>query len=266
MKMGSKPFIQPTLLFFGSFLFAGNMNFAAHEIGHWIADRHYGVDDVRIFLHPFIGSRIIGFEWHGPKPWPLLLDASGLLLTILIGAGITLLFWRKRNPYLLPLLVMGPLAWIMEGFGNSMGLLVNDPGTDPVNMVAYGIPRGLLLSAFVLIFTCGIVSLLLLFPLLAISPEDPPSRKLGILSGAPISVIIGLIYVAIIDPQETKTSVMRLAFAIILISLLVALDKPLHPYLNRVSRTEMATGNPAASWVALVLGIGITVLFLLFFN
>ena len=74
------------LLLAGAWAFALCVIFAAHELGHLLALRLYGVTEVRIVLHPFTGARTV---WNATNEFLGVVDAAGPLASIMVGVGIS---------------------------------------------------------------------------------------------------------------------------------------------------------------------------------
>ena len=49
--------------------------------------------------------------------------AAGPALNVIVGATVAVALWRRRTPGLLPWLMLGPVALLVEGVGMVIGLV-----------------------------------------------------------------------------------------------------------------------------------------------
>lgn len=147
-----------------------------HEGGHSLYAIWRSVP-VMLYVHPFFFS---GFS----RPiidagiWQ---DILGSATAILISLLISLLFWKRRSPALLPLVMLFPWAALYDGI-NITGVMGGMSG-DFVNVVQKtGLPAALFVILGVLIFCIGLIALFSLFPLAGLDPRD--NRALFVIPAA----------------------------------------------------------------------------------
>jgi hypothetical protein len=241
------------LLLLGSFTFVFLLGEAVHELGHFLAHRAYGVE-VGIRLDPFGGSRIL----HGsnaPNEIMGITSLAGPLFNLLVGITVSLILWRKRNPWLLPLVLWGPVALVQEGVTFSLGMLT--PGGDAQLIVDWGVPMAVLLGLGILFLFLGVAWIGGLLPLVNLSPSDSFLRKFAVVAGGMISfMVIRLLGSLLNAPNLLLENTVPLAFAFLLATLVVLLHRPLAPIFQRLSASEVFPVTRSEVVFALALGLG----------
>ncbi|MBN1963201.1 MAG: hypothetical protein JW910_01055 [Anaerolineae bacterium] len=256
--------VRSSLLLFGAYAFAYSVLITVHELGHALVLRAFGVTDVKVVLHPFTGSRTI---WDATDEFIGTVDAAGPLAAILVGTIVTAVFWVWRRPVLMPFLLFAPVAYLTEGLSNFMQVALRSPGSDALRMIAAGVPESALIVFTVVIFLAGIVVLLLLLPLLNLSPAAGFWEKaLTLAGGLGGFMLLRVVYGLLVDDQALSRNGPQLAFALLMGVLLAALFRPAYRLLGRLARTAVMPVEWPASWVAVILGVGVVVIQLAFFS
>ena len=142
--------VKRGLLLFGSFSIASNISIVLHELGHATAAWLSGGRVFGITLHPFSWSYC-----YAVSPNPVFLAAGGVLFSSLAGVLLFMCLMRWPKPYLLPLLLIGPITLINNGDYLLVDYLVKSGG-DACSLTALGI-------APLIIIVVSIVSLVLGF-------------------------------------------------------------------------------------------------------
>ncbi len=254
------------LLLLGAFAFAIGIVQSVHELGHALALRAYGISDVRIVLHPFLGSRTI---WQDTTDYAGFgtVDAAGPLAPITLGAIVTLALWRWRRAILLPLLLILPLGAVSEGFSNLMQLAFQSPGSDALRMVEAGVPIAVFAGVALVIFAFGLASFCLLLPLLGVAPGDPFRRKFTILAGGMIPYwLVTMLVIMRFDAENTPRGVILLTFSLLIALAIAALHRPLDRWLRRWSDTAANVVDLLAVRAALGMGTATVLVLAIFFN
>ena len=220
------------ILLLCAFSFAFFTGVATHEFGHAIALRYFGIKEVKIILHTFESSRVI---WNVNNQYMGYVDAAGPLLNIFVGNSILILLWKKRSQYISPLILLGPMALIQEGFSSLTQLLFNIPGTDATRIVTSGIPFTIILGLAMLFLILGIATFILQLPLYGISPLDSFLRKLTILvPGLTAYPMVILLHSIIFNPFDFTRGVVIVLFSASISIIFAVLFKPINIIMGRV--------------------------------
>lgn len=213
------------LALIGAFSFAFFLGVAIHEFGHAIAIRSLGVRDVQVILHPFGSSSTI---WNVNRNFLGYVDAAGPLFNVFLSCSILILLWTKRSQSILPLLLLGPMSLIQEGFSSLIQILLNIPGTDSVRIIASGVPSIIVFGVAILFMSLGIILFSFQLPLYDISPEDPILSKLSILiPGLSAYMILILLYALVFNPPGIIRGIILSIFSVFIAMIVAAVNKPL---------------------------------------
>jgi len=253
---------KSVLALIGAFSFAFFVGIAIHETGHAIMIKYFGIEDVKIVLHPFKGSQVL---WEVNNDYIGYVDVAGPLFNIFVGNTIMALLWRKRNQILLPFLLLGPMALIQEGFSSSIQLLLRIPGTDSMRIVSSGIPYAIVLGVAILFLALGFIVFSLQLPLYGLSPKDSFLGKLVVLlPGLTVYMLIVLLYTFVFSPSELMRGFILTAFSTLVSILLATIYKPTYSSLGFLAHTDVVLLGWNDVWVALGLGCVVIILGLLF--
>ena len=198
--------IKSILLVFGVTGFSFNIGNIIHELGHAVADWMSGIplSKIHVIIHPFYSPHMVveGGIPDSMMGWP---DAAGPLANVAFGLIILAIFWRKRTPYTLALLLWGPLACVQEGIGQIMTL--SDHGSDAARMIVAGFPEPLLIMISILLILIGIFLFGLVFPVAGISADSSFLRRLGIIAAGMIPYgLLTLLISILTSPNEKDVS------------------------------------------------------------
>jgi hypothetical protein len=283
--------LKSILLFMGSAAFAYCFCAFLHEGGHLIANEAVGSPRTGMSLHPFGWNYNLYLNeddtfWHlNPEDenagliWAIN-GGSGPIFNLLVGVTIGLLFWKKRSPALLPFLMIGCVALLMEGF--PMLEQAFGGGGDWYYVInGVGVPKALVVLLGVICFAGGCIWMLQLLPLAGISAQDPFWRRLVVLlAGLPLFIsgtvfyqlLFGVdLFVPSWNQYETVSYIVikhliELGTATIAITAITALHRPLSSWLDRLSRAPVAQ----VRWQAVLVSIGLAVVIIavqwVFFN
>ena len=198
--------LKSIVLIFGAVGFSFNVGNVIHEFGHAVADWISGIpfSKIHIIIHPFFSPHM-NIEGGIPDSmigWP---DAAGPLANVVFGLIIFGLLWKKRNPFIFPLLFWGPLACIQEGIGQIM--TTSDFGSDAARMIAAGFPELLLVAISIVLILIGIFLFGLIFPLGGISTNTSVFKRLGIIAGGMIPYgLLTLMICTLASPNQQDVS------------------------------------------------------------
>jgi hypothetical protein len=283
--------LKSILLFMGSAAFAFCFCAFLHEGGHLIANEAVGSPRTGLSLHPFGWNYNIyvnedGSFWHETPEaenaylrWAIL-GGSGPILNLLVGVPIGLLFWKKRSPVLLPLVMVGCWALLIEGY--PMLEQAFGGGGDWYRVInGVGVPKALVVLLGGIIFAGGGIWMLQLLPLAGISVQDAYWRKLVVLlAGMPLFISGTVFYQLLFGVELFVPSwnqyvtvsdivikhLIELGTAIIVMTALAALHRLLSAWLDRLSHTPVAQ----VRWQPVLVSIGLEVVIIavqwVFFN
>jgi len=283
--------LKSILLFMGSAAFAYCFCGFLHEGGHLIANEAVGCPLTGISLHPFGMNYNLYLNEDGtycagnPEDedagliWALK-GGSGPIFNLLVGVTIGLLFWKKRSPALLPFLMIGCVALLMDGF--PMLEQAFGGGGDWYTVInGVGFPKALVVLLGAICFAGGCIWMLQLLPLAGISAQEPFWRRLVVLlAGFPLFISGTVFYqllfgVDMFVPSWNQYApasyivikhLIELGTAVIIMTALAALHRPLSEWLDRLSHTPVAQ----VRWRAVLLSIGLAVVIItvqwVFFN
>jgi hypothetical protein len=156
------PTLRSTLLLFCLLLLSIFGQLTLHEGGHCLYPASRGIP-FTLYVHPFLMP-----GYCRPAIDNIWKDILGSMTSLLLAALISLPFWKRRSPALLPLGMLFSYAAIADGinvsglFGGDFMNLVQDNGISPIPFILLG----------ALIFMVGIVSLFALLPLLGLDPKE----------------------------------------------------------------------------------------------
>lgn len=163
--MTTKDAVKRGLLLLGSFAIAYNASEFLHELGHALAAWMTGGQVSGIVVHPFNWSFC-----YAVSPYPLFLTAAGVMFSSLAGVLIFVCLIRWPKPFLLPLLLIGPLTLINNGDYMLMDLIVQSGG-DACSLAAMGISPAVIVPGALFLLLAGFALAVILI------------RKIGLLEG-----------------------------------------------------------------------------------
>lgn len=157
------PVLRSVIMIYFLFMIVHFIYLVLHEGGHSLYLLVRGVP-ITLYVHPFM---LAGFS----RP---LIDSSiwkdilGSAIAFPVAFLISMPFWKRRSPTLLPLVMLFPYVALMDGI-NVMGIM----GGDFVNLVqSTGLPASPFLMLGALMVCIGIFSLLSLFPIAGLNPNS----------------------------------------------------------------------------------------------
>lgn len=256
MNESSKVFefsaLKSMLLMLGAYAFSYCLGLTFHETGHALAYLIVGgISDIGIHVNPFTESHC-SCSYVPPEVFPFT-GCMGPLFNLLCSSIITLVLWRKRNPKLLPLLMCAGTAFIMEGVGIFIDIADLPMLSDWGKVMVIGGVSPIIMSIIAAIFLIiGSTIMLLLMPLVNVSSHDSYWKRVLISSGSILFFIFPVIYVSIFVPNLLENKLIPLSSAIGFNFLLMALYKPVFPFLDRISHTDTSTIN----WSVIAIAFG----------
>ena len=262
---------KPMLFFFGAYIFSYCLYILIHETGHLIAFLIFGWNDAKISVTPFSGYTYKETYYFHSDIEKFLIFLAGPLFSLLCATIVFILFWHKRNPYLLPLFMYSSTVYLSEGI-IIMNSLLDDTAiiSDFDWLMALGLSPFIVAIISGVVLTIGFVITYLFWPLVEISPSDSFLRKLFINSGFIIYLILIVIFLPLFTPivrTETKIFLNFIYLWYILFFLLrIALYRPVFPFIDRLTHTDVIEVSWFHVKYSLGLGSGIFIFLLFFFN
>jgi hypothetical protein len=224
--------LRSMILMFFLFMILRFFHLIVHEGGHSLYPLVRGIPST-LYVHPFI---LEGLSRPIILNHSILYDILGSATALPIGLLISLLFWQRRSPALLPWVMLFPYTALVDGF-NVMGII-----GDFWNVVqATGWPAAPFLILGVLIICIGIISLLSLLPLAGLDPRD--NKALAVFPAAMFLISALSIPVAYFMGRDivlstTSFGILWFVIGIVLAVLYVTLFRRLYPRLPAWLRTE----------------------------
>lgn len=255
------------LLVFGSFMFAFILNsYIIHEGGHAFGGMLFGCKIKNLIINPF-GTG----DWISECPFMTLTGKviqamGGAIFGLPVSFAITLLLWRKRKPILMPLLMSAPVVCI----GNFLGVLdsmVNYPGHifDYGWLIIIGVPTSVVWLIGIISLVIGIILMNLLLPLLGIGLTESFWKVWLInISSWPLYLLIRLFYQAL-EGKDLSGPMSLLILGVILVTLTAIPFRPIIKSASRYIRMEPVLPSEGAVWLAMGLGIGLTIVLTLLY-
>jgi len=252
------PWLASAALLSAAVAIAVNLEIALHELGHLTANALAGVGS-RIELHPFEPSRTV-LDGALPAGALTFSAAAGPAAAVAAGALLLVALWRARRPLLLPILLTGPLALVMEGANALIQLIDGAPGTD-WTIVATSVSTGLLAVVATAAVLVGLAALVRLMSIAGVDWRGHTSTRLSVtLLGFTPYFLAGLAWVWLLGPEGAGRNVGLVVFAA-LIATVIALAYPVAGRLAALRPADVSRGDAAwASAVAAGLVIGLLLL------
>ena len=144
------------ILLLGSFNIAYDLANFFHELSHGLAAIITGGTFSDMVINPFSWSYC-----YSSSPNQLAHTSAGALGAILIAGVIYLVFYWKANPWLLPLLLIAPMAMMENGTYYIIDIIMNSRG-DACRLVGMGIHPAILIFLGVICVIIGLILAVLL--------------------------------------------------------------------------------------------------------
>lgn len=257
MKNDAATFLRSVLFLMGAFVCAFLFGEMVHDSGHYFTHKAYGNTSVQVHFDPFGGTHISGAGGLSEEVLGVT-SLAGPLSNLLLGLVTFAFLWQKQRPFLMPLVLWGPVAMIQEGVTFSLGQLT--PGGDAQWIAALGIPLSFLLIIGILLLILGLGLIAYLLPSFGIQPEDTFGKTfLTVLLGMVSLMLIRAIHASLLAPTYFIENLIPLIFSLVLALLVSLLRRPVRSILKAAEPQDFEiTWPPVIS--ALSLGAGIFIL------
>jgi hypothetical protein len=260
--------LKPILLFLGAYFFSVCLTILIHEFGHALALATLNYPDISILATPFYGATTSSTSMILSDVACILI--AGPIFNLLCATMITLILWRARSPYLLPLLIYGGTAYLTEGVVIFNTFFTNTVLTDWDGLIYLGLSPFIVAVIAGVVLSMGTLFMYLVWPLANISIEDSFLRKLAINSGYVFYPILSIAFLMLsnllILPELMLLIILNTIVGISLLLIRIALYKPLFPFIDRLTHTDVKVVKWSSVWFSLGLGFIMFLFLILFFN
>ena len=255
---------ESTLFLIGSAMIASILVTVVHELGHALAVSSLSIG-FDLILYPFSTSAV---HWLSPVPLESLLfvTAAGPAIELLFGIVLFLLLWHFRTLRLVPLLICVPVSFLHCGGNLAVGTLFGG-GSDTAVMMSLGVPAILLQVVGGLFIILGAVSMILLFPLLGITPNVSVTKLFVILFiGMNFQGFGTIAYALAFNIMEISNGIMNVILWSVIVTILTGVYVKKSQFFDRVSHTEVAILDRTTIISSLTIALVLIIFELLFFN
>jgi hypothetical protein len=164
--------------------------------------------------------------------------SAGTILELLFGTLVIALFWRWRSARLVPLLMVAPLSYLTSAGYFLLGVAI--PEGDTALLIAMGIPALVIQLLGVLMLVFGLILMVLLFPLLGLSRDDPFRKVVTILFIGLVLHGFGMIAFALIfNPLELYIGIANVVSMVVTILVLATLFVRGGHFIERIAQTKV---------------------------
>jgi hypothetical protein len=224
------------LFLLGSYVISLLLTSAVHELGHGLALASIQIN-FRLVLNPFSPSKTMPLQTV-PSTSLAFVASAGTVMEILFGTIVIAILWRWRTPLLLPLLMVAPTAYLSSAGYYLIGPAI--PEGDTALMISMGVPAILVQTLGVLMLIFGVILMILMFPVLSLSPEDSFKRVFSILFLGMVLHGFGMIaFALLLNPLEVYIGIANVISMIVTIVVLTAIFFRSGHFLERINHSEV---------------------------
>ena len=251
------------LFLLSSYMIALLLTTAVHELAHGLALASIQID-FRLILNPFSSSMTMPLQ-SIPFTSLVLVASSGTIVELLFGTIVFALFWRWRTSKLVPLLMVTPVAYLSSAGYYLVGTAI--PDGDTTLMISMGVPAILVQVLGVLMLIFGVILMILMFPLLGLSPANSFKRVLSVLFLGMVLHGFGMIFYALaFSPLEMYIGIANVVSMMITVTVLAGLFVRRGQFFDRISHTDLATLDRRFVLQNAGFALAIIIVELIFFN
>ncbi len=252
------------LLLLGSYVISLLVSSFFHELGHGLAMASVSIN-FRLVLNPFSSSMAMPLS---PIPSNVLVyvASAGTIFELITGTLFVTIFWRWRNPKLLPLLMIGPSSYLKSAGYFMVGTSLVPDG-DTALLVAMGIPDIVIQALGIFMLVIGAVLLLLMFPLFGLSITDSFKRIFTILFlGLVIHGFGMILFALLVNPLELYIGVANVFSMILTTTILTGVFIRSGTFFDRLSYTELSSLERKSILQIAGVALALIIFELIFFN
>ena len=254
------------LIFLGSYFFSICLTIPIHETGHALALLILGYPDIVISVTPFYGttttSAIIATDDL------ILISAAGTTFNLICASIVVIGLWHRRSTKLLPLLMYGGTAFLLEGVVLFNTFFTSTILTDWDYLIFVGLSPIFVAILTGIVLIAGALMVYIIWPLTGISEQTSFSKILYINLGYIFYQFLSVFFAIVVNlsflPEIMLLLILNLIVAISFLILRVFAYKPLFPFIDRLTHTEVSDPTTNSVWIPLTLS-GIVFIILFFF-
>ena len=195
---------------------------------------------------------------------------AGSFFDLFCATIITLSLWHKRSIKLLPILMYGGAAYLIEGVVMFNTFFTSNVLIDWDGIIYLGFSPFIVAFLAGIVLVVGILLLYLIWPLVNISSQDSFFKKffinLGYITYFILFLIFSMMYNHLLPPEIILLVVLNMIVSVSILIIMIVFYKPLFPLIDRVSDTEVNDSSWSAVWISLGSACTIFLFLLLFFN
>lgn len=265
-KIFSESTSSAMLVFLGSYFFAVCLTVLIHETGHALALLLFGYPDINLMATPFYGGTTssAGLDMNNAA----YILAAGPIFDLFCASIITVSLWSKRSVKLLPLLMYGGTAFLLEGVVMFNTFFTSTVITDWDGLIYIGLSPIPVVLLTIVVLILGAFFMYIIWPLTGISVQDSFLKKLYINLGYILywflSVIFSILINLLMLPEFWLLIILNLIVALVFLLIRIIIYKPIFPIIDHFTHTEVRDSSYKDVWLPLIFGT-IMFLFLTFF-
>ena len=256
-KQQDEQFLLTFLMYTGAFLFSIILIILIHELGHFLAFRWKGYQEVSIRITPFFGMTTTRQDFQIEDAVFIIL--GGTVFNLSMASVLATILRKVKSPYWAPLKIYSSMAFLIEGMVIIAGLFFDQTITDFAMLNEIGWSQiwiGLLGTIFILIGGYLSYKIWILY---GIHRENSIKKLLWMNSQYVIYFLAGFLISQSLLPEELSSIKELLAICMVLHWLFLAIRILLAPRI--LSRLEMGKIRPVpeithySSTFNLILGV-----------
>ena len=244
------------LIFLGSYLFSICLTIPIHEIGHAIALLILGYPDIVIHVTSFYGTTTTSASIATDDI--IFISAAGTVFDLTCASILFLGLWHRRSTKLLPLLMYGGTAFLLEGIVMFNTFFTSTILTDWDALIFMGISPILVAILTGIVLIAGALMMYIIWPLIGISAQTSFSKILYINLGYIFYVLLSVFFAIVVNlsflPEIMFLLTLNSIVAILFLILRIFAYKPLFPLIDRLTHTEVSDPTNSSVWIPLTLG------------
>ena len=253
----SESSLSAMLIFLGSYFFSVCLTVLIHEMGHALALLVCGYPNINLIVTPFYGgttsSVVISVNNMA------FIIAAGSCFDLFCASIITISLWHKRSTKLLPLLMYGGSAFLLEGVVLFNTFFTSTVITDWDVLIYLGLSPIIVAVLTFTILIIGSFFMYILWPLTNISVHDSFLKKLYINSGYLLYLVLSIVFSIIINllslPELWLLIVFNFIIALGLLFVRIIAYKPIFPIIDHITHTNVHDYNYKDIWAPLILAV-----------